>query len=322
MLPIKYSPALDGLRAICIVFTLFNHIEGVPKYILGSVGVDIFFPLSGFLITGLLLDDDWRDLRGYYVRRFFRIVPVYYLSLLLTALFTVIGHKFGIGESKKSQLEIIIIPSILFSREIVESSTLFGQAWTVGIEEKFYIVWPLLFMAMNRIRFQVLFLFVFLVGTLFLENEYFIRGYGGIALGCISALVFFKYGKAVATKYSIALFAMAYYFCYASNFHWRNLAISFAAAVWLPSLYCGKSVAAQLLAIRPIAFLGKLTFSIYMFHVLIFFVVKIVLKYFSIDHWFFVFISGYIFSVVFSYFVFTLYEKPLIDRGKAISAAL
>lgn len=48
LVKIQYSPALDGLRALCIIFTLFNHIEGSPWFINWSVGVDVFFALSGF----------------------------------------------------------------------------------------------------------------------------------------------------------------------------------------------------------------------------------------------------------------------------------
>ncbi len=53
----KYAPELDGLRAICVLFTLLNHIGPHPAVLNGTVGVDVFFALSGFLITTLLIRD-------------------------------------------------------------------------------------------------------------------------------------------------------------------------------------------------------------------------------------------------------------------------
>jgi len=75
----QYYDALDGLRTICIIFTVIDHTAGNPG-INGTVGVDVFFALSGYLITTLLLRE--RDKTGqvclpcFYIRRFFRIVPL------------------------------------------------------------------------------------------------------------------------------------------------------------------------------------------------------------------------------------------------------
>jgi peptidoglycan/LPS O-acetylase OafA/YrhL len=83
------------LRAVCIIFTIFNHIEGVPSWINGGVGVDIFFVLSGFLITGILINGGGGDgfIRSFYIRRFFRIAPIYYLSFFLTAVAALLIKK-------------------------------------------------------------------------------------------------------------------------------------------------------------------------------------------------------------------------------------
>src|SRR5664279_272754 len=83
----SYRAELDGIRAICIIFTVCNHIHGTPRFIDGSEGVDIFFALSGWLITWLLLAEcstcEGTNLIGFYIRRVFRIMPLYYLTLLL-----------------------------------------------------------------------------------------------------------------------------------------------------------------------------------------------------------------------------------------------
>jgi peptidoglycan/LPS O-acetylase OafA/YrhL len=81
----NYFPALDGLRALSILLVFFVHIHVSRPEIRGWIGVHIFFVLSGFLITTLLLREREHygriSLRGFYVRRFFRIVPIYFLVL-------------------------------------------------------------------------------------------------------------------------------------------------------------------------------------------------------------------------------------------------
>lgn len=80
-----YRSELDGIRSICIIFTICNHLPDPPKFINGSIGVDIFFALSGWLITSLLLQEQSRtatiDIWSFYIRRIFRIVPLYALTV-------------------------------------------------------------------------------------------------------------------------------------------------------------------------------------------------------------------------------------------------
>jgi len=321
MREINYSPPLDGLRAICIIFTLFYHIDGVPHYINGSVGVDVFFPLSGFLITGILLRSDWRDLKGYYIRRFYRIVPVYYLGLLLTALAAIAAHYLSIGESKLEQLETVFIPSILFSRELVSTPTLFAQAWTIGIEEKFYILWPVIFLFLGNNRNRIAMLVVVFFVLLGANSSMMLRGYGGIALGCISAILFLKNGFYVRTGIAVIILLFSYAFCIYSELWFKNISISIASALLIPSLFASKSIISRALSQRIIVFLGRLTFSIYIFHVLIFYFVKLVFKHFGIESWVGVFLTGYILTILFSWLVYRFYESPLIKYGKRITAS-
>jgi len=320
MYEIRYSPALDGLRAICIIFTIFNHIDGTPGFINGSVGVDVFFPLSGFLITGILMRNDWSDLRGYYIRRFFRIAPVYYLSFAITISLAVAAHHLHIGISRIDQAREILIPSMLFSRELASSATLFGQAWTVGIEEKFYLVWPVVFLLPGSRRKVVLALCLILVGLAVLQYDKALRGYGGIALGCIASVAYFKRGFQIHVNLALGLLALAYAFCLYSDLRFANITISMASALLIPALYARSSLVSRALSNKTIVQLGRMTFSIYMLHVIVVFFMKTVLLRFGIHHWLIVFAIGYSAVVACAWAVYRYFEGPLIAYGKRLSA--
>ena len=135
-------PQLDGLRAVAILAVFLNHSLVVP---LGWVGVDIFFVLSGFLITGILLERkrEHRERQaGYFVpfyrRRFFRILPPYLLTLVVyTAIYRGIYHLndlhpwplFAFFGMNLQQFFPVVGPGDL-------------PLWSLAVEEQFYLVWP------------------------------------------------------------------------------------------------------------------------------------------------------------------------------------
>ncbi|MBJ8345432.1 acyltransferase [Antrihabitans sp. YC2-6] len=139
----KRFPALDGLRAFAAIAVVFYHYGEVQwRWLSGWIGVQLFFVLSGFLITTLALREESRfgkiSLRNFYVRRFFRILPVYFLLLAVTVLvFANRDEFFG------HPLQAAFPEYLLFWNEFADG-TPYGQSWSLGIEQKFYIVWPLL----------------------------------------------------------------------------------------------------------------------------------------------------------------------------------
>src|SRR3712207_525289 len=139
---LRRFPALDGLRGIAALMVVAFHYGGPTLGPLsGWLGVQLFFVLSGFLITTLALREEDRTGRlsftGFYVRRLFRIVPVY-LTVLVTVLALDVlrgAYEAGVGPNLWWYLT--------FTVEWLPEPVPFGQAWTLGIEEKFYLVWPL-----------------------------------------------------------------------------------------------------------------------------------------------------------------------------------
>jgi peptidoglycan/LPS O-acetylase OafA/YrhL len=154
-----FYPALDGMRAIAFLMVFFAHYCGMPW---GWAGVDLFFVLSGFLITGILFDsrDDPHRVRNFYVRRTLRIFPLYYGVLLLLLPFVYrqltwswlvwpayLGNyaRFFSPYAPGSSLQIMadvqpyLQTSFLKTRHI---TVYLGHFWSLCVEEQFYLVWP------------------------------------------------------------------------------------------------------------------------------------------------------------------------------------
>lgn len=166
--PRGHLPALDALRGLAIVLvTLYRFLEGggnapstagvqIPLVEFGLRGVDLFFVLSGFLITGILSDarDQPRYFRNFYIRRSLRIFPLYYLTLGLIALLAPragsnIAAAFEPANNHQAWLW-------LYGTNLLQSWTgewLLGPVnhfWSLAVEEHFYLAWPLVIWLCSR----------------------------------------------------------------------------------------------------------------------------------------------------------------------------
>jgi peptidoglycan/LPS O-acetylase OafA/YrhL len=165
--PGAHHPALDGLRGLAVLMVLafhFLHIDGegsaVERILLsasraGWAGVDLFFVLSGFLITGILLDarggQDY--FRAFYARRVLRIFPLYYAYLAV--LFLVVPLLLPSLDVKSGTQGWLwtYLGNVLFAREGgFEASPYTAHFWSLAVEEQFYLLWPLLVWVLPRRR--------------------------------------------------------------------------------------------------------------------------------------------------------------------------
>jgi peptidoglycan/LPS O-acetylase OafA/YrhL len=133
---------LDGLRAIAIGAVFFFHLQ-VPGFSIGWSGVQLFFVISGFLITGILLRSRQRPhyFRNFYVRRTLRIFPIYYLLVVV---------YFGVAWFQGDRQTLGLIPYYLTYTQTYSQlasgftrAPLLAHTWTLAIEEQFYLIWPL-----------------------------------------------------------------------------------------------------------------------------------------------------------------------------------
>ncbi len=162
-----YFPSLNGLRFIAAFVVIVHHLEqiklffGLPSLffkwhfikIVGELGVTLFFTLSGFLITYLLLAEKERFgtvfVKEFYIRRVLRIWPLYYLIIIL-GLFVLphidffkipvytegVQYRFGI----KAFFYFILFPNVVSN--LYAYMPFIAQTWSIGIEEQFYLIWP------------------------------------------------------------------------------------------------------------------------------------------------------------------------------------
>ena len=190
-------PSLNGLRAISIFLVLSSHyqyrnLHWDPPHG-GQIGVNIFFVISGFLITTLLLKEESKygsiSLKKFYIRRSLRILPVYYL-LLFSYLILQIAGILNLNS-------ISWISSITYTRYFFEGVNWeVEHLWSLNTEEHFYLIWPIIFIYFKRYRQLFSIIVIITVAIIRLRTgisilHFFTRA-DSIMFGCLFALNYTK----------------------------------------------------------------------------------------------------------------------------------
>lgn len=161
MIKKNYRPDIDGLRAIAVILVVLFH--AFPKLLPGGfIGVDIFFVISGFLITGILFDDitnNRLDIINFYQRRIVRLLPA--LILIFIAVFAAgniyffahefdqLGRHLYAGSIFASNI-LLIMESGYFDNESITKPLL--HLWSLAVEEQYYIFWPLFLFFVSKLK--------------------------------------------------------------------------------------------------------------------------------------------------------------------------
>jgi len=165
-------PALDGLRALAVLLVMFNHLNLSGIFGGGSIGVDIFFVLSGFLITTLLIGEFEKTRRinfgAFYARRALRLLPALAAVIVVAVLLvTLVRGLHPIERDTLTTLPFVIFFVGNWARVFnFNALGILGHTWSLGIEEQFYLVWPLLLalLAARRQRERVALLLAAIAG--------------------------------------------------------------------------------------------------------------------------------------------------------------
>jgi peptidoglycan/LPS O-acetylase OafA/YrhL len=157
MSSLKTIPSLNGIRAVCILLVLGSHTKFAPDFpkeqtdiwnyfFNGALGVSIFFVLSGFLITHLLIKEKEKEktisLTNFYIRRVIRIFPVYYCLLFVY----LILQLRGVFEFSRLQW----FTSLTYTKDFGYRNWEDSHLWSLAVEEQFYLIWPIVFKFASR----------------------------------------------------------------------------------------------------------------------------------------------------------------------------
>ncbi len=284
--------ALDGLRGVSILLVLTAHVYS-PSWpnLGGGYGVTVFFVLSGFLITRLLLrekrDAGSVDLRAFYVRRAFRLFPIYYLVLALYCVL-LLGLRFR-DDLRAAFLGAL--PWYLFYLQEIPffrghgDPLPFYQSWSLGIEEKFYFVWPFVAFgwpasARTRVVIAAASVVGFSAARSFTPTGRYVFPYAAISAGCLLALLYdnphirarldasvrsWRAWFAVGIWSALHVLAVA-----ADGAVSRTAELLYPAAVAMVLIgsLSSRSLGAAL-SVKPLTLLGRLSYGIYLIHLLV-----------------------------------------------------
>jgi peptidoglycan/LPS O-acetylase OafA/YrhL len=302
----SYRPALDGVRCVAILPVVGLHAFGWPRQ--GSLGVDVFFVLSGFLITTLLLQEHaekgFISLRHFYRRRAFRLLPGLFVMLAVFAVVTIVSLALrgALDEEHLNDPLIGIAIALTYTANFAGAADFhpsgLGHLWSLAQEEQFYLVWPpLLFLALRArkelairlLAFAIVFVVVERMAiALSAEDIPLYRLYDApdthadpILVGCLSGLALTSgrlprmlrdsRSRARAATASAVFVAAAIAFL---DRAWSLLYVTplltlFAAAVAaiVLSVALDETRLTRILALGPIAFVGRISYSLYLWHV-------------------------------------------------------
>lgn len=156
-----YIKSLDGLRGIAVLLVMVYHFSKMPMisfdFELGWIGVQLFFVLSGYLITRILLHDKKHNfsfyIKRFYWRRSLRIFPIYFLYLfVITAIYKITGEPTDFPFASAFLFTYTYNFSVLFDGW--EITRLYSHLWSLSVEEQFYLIWPALVYFLSAVNLK------------------------------------------------------------------------------------------------------------------------------------------------------------------------
>ena len=357
----KRIPELDGLRGLAILLVLsFHYINNNLLHSTGKlgrllakltsfgwVGVDLFFVLSGFLISSILFrnKESKKYFSTFYLRRIIRIIPNYYLLIFIFLIILAIpffrDNDFLTGNNVIPIWSYYTMVHNFYMAHFQNLGTAaMSVTWSIGIEEQFYIVFPLL-VYFTHYKWLPVMLIAAIVIACFLRMSYigWIPAYvllpcrmDAISFGALVAWINYYYDlKSLATKYFMPLivimaadaaFAGYLYFKYEDLGPVKNTLFAIVFAILLVlALTHNNSLYGSILRNRILTWLGTISYSLYLFHYLILGLFQHftgnkggVGIYNATD--LIISVLAFLASILFAWLVFTFLETPMVKWGK------
>lgn len=294
-----YIKGLDGLRAIASISVVIGHIEltkknrgleNVYQYVehWGHLGVVLFFVLSGFLITTLLVKEKTEkkkiNIRNFYMRRILRVWPLYFLILVLSAL---------IFQYSPSWFTLLlcstIFPNIAHAFQLGWNVS--PQIWSIGVEEQFYLFWPsLLKLNIKIILWFCILLILFLPiaphgiqfilnrfgypeETLKAVNDLFqVLSFNSMATGALASILYYSPKNTLKpllakSAFLAPIFVFGPFVIWILGVHFGMLNMPIYSVLFgITILYIAEGHGLKLFESNVFSFLGKISYGTYMYH--------------------------------------------------------
>jgi peptidoglycan/LPS O-acetylase OafA/YrhL len=284
-------PSLDGLRTVSITLVIASHVAlnfGTAAYNIGDLGVRVFFVISGFLITGLLIAESEKsgriDLLQFYFRRTLRIFPPYYFLLAILAVLAVLGRV--------NMTFTQFLPVFTYASDYVYPGAWdVDHAWSLAVEEQFYLLFPGL-MVLLRTRRNIIWtlaailvlcpMFRYVDHAFFADAQpiWLTKGFHAnadtLSIGCLLAFMRSAlhangtYARAIRSRWMILLPPAVLLVNSQIDYTGLNLGALFSVNNLLIALMIdwavtnGEGYAGRVLNSRPAVVLGMMSYSIYL----------------------------------------------------------
>lgn len=340
----QYRPHVDGLRAIAILFVLMFH-AGLKIFPSGFVGVDLFFVISGFLITGIIynsLENKNFSFIEFYNRRLWRLQPVFICLIIVTTLLTLI---FYLPEDLLSYGKSARKTSLFLSNQYFERVTqgYFSEnsdflpllhTWSLSIEWQCYLILPILIYLLHRLfgKEHITKLVYLLTAVLFaLSLHYSVTTPEKTYYQFLSRIFEFLIGSCVAlapkrialNKHLLNLVSLTallglFYIARLQDIHlgfpnWYTLAVCLASAIVIAAgEYDSTPFSVKLLSLKPIVGLGLLSYSLYIWHWPVF----VTLRYLNFEETPALLILAFSLILILAYLSWRYLEKPARKLSK------
>lgn len=323
-----YFPGLNTIRFIAAFIVVLSHVELFKKYmglpnaknvavllLMGRLGVVLFFVLSGFLITYLLLLEkkqfDHIDIKKFYIRRILRIWPLYYLLLILSLF--ILPYIPGLEVPhclKTSEITIPVILMCIFflpnlAISVYPPITFFGQAWSVGVEEQFYLVWPFLIKTFKNVAFilfSIVAIYLVIRIVLFPVIKFKLHYWNSnmqilklfwddllidtMAIGGLFSYMYFKQHVILKFFYHpitqiVSYYLLIYFFSTGKNIPFiKSEFFALLFGILILNVATNKMFFTKWFNLPLLDYLGKISYGIYMYHcICIVITIKLMLKF-------------------------------------------
>lgn len=337
VIPIRWYQQMDGLRFIAVTSVLIEHFAHFigERFRLGFFGVDLFFVISGFLISeGLFIDKQKNKpsniIRRFYLKRFLRIFPIYYLVLIVALIFY---PPFQQIAAWAFTYTVNYYPRVT-GHDVVSP---FPHLWSLAVEEQFYLFWPCVILFVPKRLFSTVFGLIFIgsITYLLLYHNWWELPSRMYSL-CLGAFLAYakmkwpeKYKEHITARFVFILAA-------AVAIHFYELALGLSVLsfglVYLASNNAYKSIFKKVLESKSVIYIGKISYGIYLYHMLIAFVVgkyvvnplwdKIDFSFFptlKFQKWALELPLYGLLTFIIAHLSFTYFEKPILKLKSKLS---